>query len=244
MIEARVLNAQGIEHFRNWLEASSAGDQPPAALLDSDEYSVIFDGVEVDEHATFGSRFDFGTYLVEQFRNSDFSVLLSPSLDGLWCWIAALYFKQLSAKKVARTEHYIVTRKGSTGSLAYRHAARTSFELAKVHGEAARICLSGPMQTFGDMTEQLASRQTIARNVGFFQAAYSLYFDGQKLRRGAASKPKKPKERKPGDRTGLGGARRLAIALQRLDLTYDTEIMDSSSIRLVLPREFARWNQA
>lgn len=243
MIEARILSAQGIEHFKNWLQSSAIGE-PPTDLVHSDEYSSTFEGVELDEQAVFSSRFEFGKYLTKQFENSEFSLLLSPSFDGLWCWIAVLYFKQLTAKRVARAEHYIVTRKGSTGSLAYRHAARTSYELVKVHGEAARICLNGPMHTFGDMTEQLASRQTIARNVGFFQAAYSLYFDGQKLRRGAASKPKKPNERKPGDRTGLGSARRLAIALQRLDLTYDTEIMDSSSIRVVLPREFARWDKA
>jgi hypothetical protein len=152
-----------------------------------------------------------------------------------------VWFKQLSEKGIRRTEHYVVTRKGSAGSLAYRQAARTSYELVHIHGDSAQICLRSPMHTFGDMTEQLASRQTIAHNRGFFQTAYELYFRDGKLKRGAASKPKKPKERKPGDRTGLGSVRRLAIALQRLDLTYDTEDMDAALMKAVLPKEFARW---
>jgi len=97
------------------------------------------------------------------------------------------------------------------------------------------------MPTFGEMTEQLASRQTLAHNRGFFQTAYELYVGDGKLRKGASSKPKKLRNRKPGDKTGLGSARRLATALQRLDLTYDTEVMDASGICSVLPKEFSKW---
>ena len=93
-------------------------------------------------------------------------------------------------------------------------------------------------------TEQLASRQAIAHNRGFFQTAFEMYMHDGSLRRGAASKPKKPKDRKPGDRTGLGSVRRLAIALQRLGLTYDTEDMESVQMRAVLPKEFAKWSTA
>ncbi len=39
MIDARVLNAQGIEYFKNWLE-TSAGGLPPPALLGSDDYML------------------------------------------------------------------------------------------------------------------------------------------------------------------------------------------------------------
>jgi hypothetical protein len=99
-----------------------------------------------------------------------------------------------------------------------------------------------PMHTWGDMAEQLASRQTIAHNRGFFRTAHELYVNDGKLKRGAASKPKKPRDRKPGDRVGLGSVRRLALALQRLDLTFDTEMMEAALMRAVLPKEFARWS--
>lgn len=68
-----------------------------------------------------------------------------------------------------------------------------------------------------------------------------LYLNGSALRRGAGTKPKKPSKRKPGDKAGLGGARRLALALQRLDLTYDTEALETSMMSKLLPREFNKW---
>ena len=242
MIEARVLNQSGIAAFSAWLE--SRGDQAfLETLITSDEHSENFNGVEIDPTAEFKTRYDLGVHLATQLAGQDFRALMSPKLDGMWAWLAAVYFAQLTAKGVRRGEHYLVTRKGAIGSLAYRHAIRTPYELVKIHGECARICLSVPINTMGEIAEEFASRQTIARNKGFFKTAYSLYFDGgsEKLRRGAAAKPKKPKDRIRGDKTGLGGARRLALALQRLDLTYDTEAMEPQQVRSVLPKEFAKW---
>jgi hypothetical protein len=136
----------------------------------------------------------------------------------------------------------VVIRKGSAGSLAYRNAARTSYELFKIHGDNAKICLSGPMSTFGDLTEQLASRQSISHNTGFFKTATELYIKNGKLISGASSKPKPLKFRQSGDRNGLGSVRRLAIALQRLDLTFDTESMMPEEIMRVLPKEFNKFS--
>jgi hypothetical protein len=240
MIETRILNAEGIELFSKWLENPS-GKTPPGELLGSDALSDVFSGCTIDPAREFTSRLEFGVYLNERFSGSDFNALLAPASDGLWAWLAVVWFRQLTAKGIRRSEHYLVTRKGSAGSLAYRHAVRTAYELVHIHGQNAQICLSTPMSIMGDMTEQLASRQTIAHNRGFFKMGSELYFADGKLRRGSASKPKKPRDRKPGDRTGLGSVRRLALALQRLDLTFDTDEMDTGLMRTVLPREFARW---
>lgn len=241
MIKTRMLNAEGITVFTRWLE-NPDGNTPPAELLDSEAMTELFGDYEIDTLLEFGSRLELGLYLNEQLKGADFNDLMSPDSDGLWVWLALIYFDQLSAKGIRRAEHYVVMRKGSAGSLAYRQAARTSYELVHIHGKCAQICLKSPMHTFGDMTEQLASRQTIAHNRGFFQTAYDLYVADGMLKRGASSKPKPPKDRKPGDRAGLGSVRRLAVALQRLDLTYDTEDMESGQMKAVLPKEFAKWN--
>lgn len=243
MIKTRTLNAEGIAAFSKWLE-NPIGKAPPAELLNSDTMTELFGDYEIDPSREFNSRLEFGTYLDGQLTGADFNGLMSPDSDGLWAWLAVAYFGQLAARGVRRAEHYIVQRKGSAGSLAYRQAVRTSYELVHIHGQNAEICLKSPMHTFGDMTEQLASRQAIAHNRGFFQTAHELYIKDGKLKRGASSKPKKPKERKPGDRTGMGSVRRLAIALQRLDLTYDTEVMGSPQMRMVLPKEFSKWGSA
>lgn len=241
MTKSRRLNADGIEAFIRWLE-NPVGMLPPAELMNGEVFTEEFADYDIDESREFLSRLEFGIYLNECFSGIDFNALLSPDSDGFWAWLSVVYFQQLSSKRIGRAEHYVVVRKGSAGSLAYRHAARTSYELVHIHGERAQICLRSPMHTFGDMTEQLASRQRIAHNRAFFTAANELYIRDGKLRRGASSKPKKPKDRPPGDRTGLGSVRRLAIALQRLDLTYDTERMESEIIKKVLPKEFLKWS--
>jgi len=237
MIKVRRLNSDGIQLFGKWLEGGEEGI-PPAQLVDDPLYTDIAYEVTVDPDAIFGSRYQFGTYLCNQFRDLDFKELLDRENDGLWTWLAVIYFKQLAQKKMQKYWHYIVTHSGPAGSLAYRHAVRTSYELVYIHGEKAIICLGVPMYTWGEMAEQLASRQTLAHNRGFFGTAYDLYVKGSKLIRGASSKPKKPKDREPGDTTGFGSVRRLAIALQRLDLTFDTDIMASAALISVLPKEF------
>jgi len=240
MMEVRRLKDSGINLFGAWLEVHDAGSPPPELINGPDFTEVAYDAY-IDPDETFSSRYEFGNYLNAKLAACGFNELMAPENDGLWAWLAVIYFRQLRGKKRRRKEHYIVTRKGSVGSLAYRQAARTSFELVHIHSQYSLVCLSVGMATFGDMTEQLASRQTLAHNRGFFQAAYELYIRNGKLRRGASSKAKTLRIRQPGDKTGLGSARRLATALQRLDLTYDTEIMDASSVVSVLPREFNRW---
>lgn len=240
MIKTRKLTADGLAALAKWL-ANQEGETPPTELLDGDVMTEPFGDYDIDPTREFGSRFEFGSYLNVQLAGANFNGLMSPDCDGLWAWLAVVYFKQLTANGIRRAEHYLVMRKGAAGSLAYRQAARTSFELVYIHGECSQICLRSPIHTFGDMTEQLASRQAIAHNRGFFQTAFDLYLKDGKLKRGASSKPKKPKDRKPGDRTGFGSVRRLAEALRRLDLTFDTEVMGSGQMISVLPKEFSKW---
>jgi hypothetical protein len=239
MIKTRSLNFEGIAAYVKWLE--NPDGVIPSDLIDNATLSEEFGPFEIDPSHVFSSRLEFGIKLNEWFKDGDFRKLMSSESDGFWAWLALVYFNQLAAKGVRRSEHYIVMRKGSTGSLAYRHGVRTPYELVYIHGQCAEICLRSPMHTFGDMTEQLASRQSIAHNRGFFQTASDLYIKEGVLKRGASSKPKKPKDRKPGERAGLGSVRRLAIALQRLDLTYDTEEMLASQMKLVLPKEFGKY---
>ena len=241
MTEIRKLNSAGIEVFRTWL-AAPVGHEPPEALKTGSEFTESLGVGDIDEDRIFQTRYNFGLYLNTQLKSMDFRNLMSVDSDGLWAWLVVIYFRQLAPGKLRRSEHYLVTRIGHSGSLAYRQAARTSYELVYIHGGKAMLCLGVPMKTFGDMAEQLASRQTIAHNRGFFEAASQMYVSEGKLRRRASSKPKKPKDRKPGDRTGFGGVRRLAKALQRLDLTFDTEEMAAKELLAVLPKEFAKWS--
>jgi hypothetical protein len=241
-MKLRRFTTLGLQEFQLWLKDAS-DTVISDGLLTGDLTSEPFLDVEIDETRKFASRFELGEYLTSIFISFEVNDLLSEKNDGLWAWIAALYMNQLLGKAARREEHYMVTRKGSTGSLAYRHAIRTPYELVRIHGTDANLCLNKPMHIFGDLTEQLASRQTIAHNRGFFRAAHKLYMTSGKLKPGVASKLKKPRDRKPGDRSGLGSVRRLAMALQRLDLTYDTQAMPSDDLVKLLPKEFLKWSR-
>jgi hypothetical protein len=242
MLKIRQLNQEGIAYFKNWVNEKNSGD-PPQALISDEKYSESLFDLDIDTERQFSSQYEFGIYILEVLKDYDFNELLNPEIDGMWNWLSVVYFKQLAPKKVNMFWRYIVTRSGAVGSLAYRHILRTAYELAYVHGEDSKICLSTGMYNWSDIEESLTSRQSIAHNRGFFRTATLLYVENEKIRRGAASKPKKKKLRKQGDKTGYGSVRRLAIALQRLDLTYDTEVMDSEQIAEVLPREFSKWRQ-
>jgi hypothetical protein len=242
-MHARKFNSEGIEMFKQWLDTLPAG-QTPQRFLSDDALSESFGDFLLDGDLRFTSRYDFGCYLRQQFEGISMADLLAPESDGLWAWISALYFAQLAPTKVRRSEHYIPIRRGSAGSLLHRNAPRTAYELVVIHGVNAQFVLQQGMPTHGQLLESLSASQNIVRNVGFFAAAAKLYVneDG-KLKRGATSKPKKPKDRKPGDESGKGSIRRLPFALKRLDLTYDVEELKPEQLIALLPKEYARWTR-
>lgn len=244
MIPVRRFSDQGLNRFDVWITAG-APDADAAALVSdtslSDEVPV---GVSIDETRSFGSRYDFGTYLCKLFSNTDSEKLLGAEYDGMWAWINALYFRQLAPAKVMRAEHYICVRRGSAGSLLHRNASRTAYELVAIHGANAKFTLQQKMHTHGQLLESLSASQTIVRNRGFFAAAAEMYVDvNGNIKKGATSKPKKPKDRRPGELAGKGSIRRLPIALRRLDLTYDVDALEPSQLVAMLPREYERWSK-
>ena len=233
------LSEKGTAEFRAWLDSVETG-LPPAAIQSELDTELE---VEIDKDRKFSSRYELGAYLVELLAAFDFVELMAPKYDGMWNWLSALFFSQLALGKRRRAEHYVVVRNGTAGSLAYRHGVRTSFEMTFIHGENARLCLSGAMNRWGELAEQLTSRQSLAHSKAFFETAHQLYMPNGTLVKGVATKPKKPSQRKLGDKGGLGGARRLALALQRLDLTFDTEAMSANGLVALLPKEFSRWGK-
>lgn len=243
MIPIRRFSDEGQKRFNEWISSSAPGVD--IGMLSSDvTLSDCVDGFYIDETRMFGSRYEFGSYLVELFVDIDREVILSSAYDGMWSWINALYFRQLAPSEIRRSEHYICVRHGSAGSLLHRCASRTAFELVAFHGVNAKFALQQKMHTHGQLLESLSASMGIVRNRGFFAAAARMYVDEDgTIKKGATSKPKKPKDRKPGDVSGKGSIRRLPVALRRLDLTYDVELLTAEQLVTLLPREFERWTK-
>lgn len=234
----RRLTEKGRQEYRDWLTSRKVGDVPPNELLEGDDQTETAFEIEIDIGKKFASRYEFGEYVTGIFSGRDAKALLSQEWDGLWDWLTVLYFSQFGLKD-SKPWHYTVTRRGHAGSLAYRHLARTSYEMFWRHGESSRVMLAVPMDTWGDMSEQLTSRQKVAYHRGYIQAANALYMSGGKPRRGAAGRVKPRAKRKPGETTGKGGVARLALAVQRLSRTYDTHPLPLNGLLGLLPKEFS-----
>lgn len=239
-MRVRCLNDAGRDLYHEWLEHRKAGELPPRELLDGSDYTLLMDlKIDIDPNVIFASRFEFGKYMANLLGEADIKTLLSVKNDGMWDWLTVAYFSQFG-RKASKYWHYTVTRRGHAGSLAYRHLARTAFEMYWRHGEASLLLLHVDMSTGGEMAEALTSRQDVAYHRGYIQTAYSLYWDATKLkmRRGAAGRVKPLKRRKVGDTSGRGGAGRLALAVRRLCRTHDTHLLDTDRMIEVLPKEF------
>lgn len=234
----RRLTEKGRQEYRDWLTSRKIGDTPPNELLEGNDQTEAAFRVEIDIGKTFASRYEFGEYIAGVFSKLDAKVLLSQEWDGLWDWLTLLYFGQFG-QKVSKPWHYTVTRRGHSGSLAYRHLARTAYEMFWRHGESSRVMLAVQMDTWGDMSEQLTSRQKVAYHRGYIQAANALYMSSGKLRRGAAGRVKPRAKRKSGETVGKGSVARLALAVQRLSRTYDTHPLQLDALLGLLPKEFS-----
>lgn len=218
-MKVRKLTEAGTAEFQSWLDSRAMGEMPPVNLCDGvEETELVQIGVEIDPAKVFSSRYEFGQYMVEVFGKFDARILISQRSDGIWNWLTIVYFSQFG-KKTSRPWHYLVTRRGHSGSLAYRHLARTSFEMFWRHRERSLVMLCADMSTWGDMSEQLTSRQDVAYHHGYILAANFLYLENGKLRIGAANRLPPFSKRKPGSRRGHGGAERLAKSVRRLSRT-------------------------
>ena len=239
-MKIRQLTEAGNAKFKTWLEIRAPGEQPPQELLDGQDDTQEFLEREVEVGREFRNRLEFGRYLVEVLRDLKAQALLAEKNDGMWNWLSVAFFRQVG-KKMSKSWHYCVTRKGHSGSLAYRHLVRTSYEMYWRHGEKSLAMLSTDLGTWGEMSEQLTSRQFVAYHQGFIAAACALYLRDGNLVRGAASRLKPVKKRIKGDKSGRGNVARLAIAVRRLCRTYDTNSLGEDEMLRLLPREFSRF---
>jgi hypothetical protein len=242
-MKIRRLTESGRATFHAWLSHRGVGDLPPSELLDGFETTEIFLDVEIDPSISFANRFEFGKYMVNLLDKVDAKVLLSQRHDGFWDWLTIAYFSQFG-RKVSKYWHYTVTRRGHSGSLAYRHLARTAFEMYWRHGADSIVMLHVDMSTWGDLSEQLTSRQNVAYHRGYIRTANTLYLSNGGLRRGAASRVRPVSKRKPGETVGRGSVGRLALAVRRLCRTYDTHVLETAEMLKLLPREFTNFNMA
>lgn len=247
MVQVKSLNKEGIEQFLQWLK-DKQGNAPVSMLNDPqfcDELDTLY---TVDLGRTFQTSYQLGKYLHETVFVSVTDVARLSSQTGLWAWISLAFIDCLTARSAQRKgkpldiPHYIEVDSQQGRRLAYRLIARTAWRIVREHGDAAEIALGSQRSPWGEMAEQMTSRQEIFSHRSFWQVAYRLYRSSSgEVRRGATSQRPELARRDPKNAAGRGGVRRLPMTFKQFDRTYNVRIMPLENMLAILPAEYSKW---
>lgn len=244
MIEVRALNSRGIRVFQEWLQ--NPVGEAPRHLISDDEYSKARSQENrVDELRKFQTTFDLGKYLSSDVFDLTANPYQLYSEDGLWEWLSLVYIDDLLARRGGRTTgrplktpHYV----HESHRNAYRLMCRTAWDLYRLHGENARVALGSLQSPWGEMAEQMTSRQEIYSHPMFWLVANRLYLDASgSLKSGASGKRDERARMDPKSTAGLGGIRRLPFTFKQFERTYNLREMSVNDVVALLPPEYQRW---
>ncbi|MFN2239982.1 MAG: hypothetical protein ABR524_11370 [Thermoanaerobaculia bacterium] len=201
----------------------------PAILFD-DTVTERVEGSILVEPRRFATKYDAAVYLRELLR----PVAFADQDEGLWSWLTLYWFDQLvpadpAGVRKPRTDVHYIPQQGS--SFLYRHLLAGPWRIVAMHGDAAKLLLSGRPHEFGSLLYQVTWRQDLLRNRSLLELLGRLYLNPRsgRPRRGAAS----------GGRDG--SIQRLFAVLAQLELNYDLQGMSSAQILALLPPEFEEW---
>lgn len=230
----RKLNDQGLHNFGQFiihLRDGNEANNPTYLLTDPLFSEPVVPEVNVDADRKFASRYEMGQHLVARTSNVNLQPLMGDR--GFWSWFALLWFDQLcptrkSQRNPSQEYNYILSKRYNHRP---RHAIYMTWQLVNLYGDAARFMLCKPMDTRGEITEQLMARQDILSSEGAMKLASSLYFDPEEgnFKRGAAA------------RKSAGCVTRYIAWLQQLQLTFDLYSISADDLAAMLPREFDRF---
>lgn len=241
------LNAGGISLFASWL-GDPKGD-PPIQLLSDPAFTddLPWDFM-IDDDKTFDTSYDLGVYLHTTVLKSVKDALAVERATGMWAWLSLAMIRSLVRRaghqkgKPLESAHYVEAESQRGRRLGYRLITRTAWRLVRLHGEKAQVALGSHRSPWGEMAEQMTSRQEIFSHPSFWAVAHKLYrnVDGE-VRRGATSQRPESARMDPNNNSGKGGVRRLPATFRQFDRTYLTRAMTLDQMLQVLPKEYARW---
>lgn len=233
----RRFNAAGIAVFQAFLDSCTAAESlpwPGSALTDPKYSEPVQQHVELAEQS-FSSRFELAEYLYAQFESAGFAV--TGTVREVWSWIACRYFRQVCGKLRG-------TARWAPGHPArwipqtadyrryYRHLFAGPFGIYRAHRDdpsRALVLLCQPVNSPGEVVEQIASRQELVTNPAIVQVATNCFVEPStgRPRRGASTR-------------GAGGAERFVKVLQQFDVTWDLSAISAAKLQSLLPEEFRR----
>lgn len=246
MCQVAALNAEGLGKFRGWL--NSPAGSPPREVLTDPRFRTELDGdYQIDLDRAFETTYDLGRYLHEEVFGLDADRLVLRGRDDMWAWISLAMIDSLLRRGKGKVglplneAHYI----NAGQRIGYRLIARTAWEVVNLHGASARLSFSSPTSPWGDIAEQMTSRQEIYMHPSFWRVAGALYLDSDgRVKRGASTIRNAEHRKDPRSRVGLGGLRRLAVSFGQFERTYLLRAMSAEQIIGILPGEYGAWAPA
>lgn len=229
-------NVEGIEAFRKFLDSLRTNPllTPPFELLTDSSYSNEIARVEVHS-INFKTRLAAGEWLLTTLDHPDISGLAKDI--GLWSWLSLLHFNSVcpADPKGERHPGHLARHIPEVTNFQryYRHLLLGPWSIVRAYRDApetALCVLCQPLDSPGDIVEQLASRVERITNRALISAATKLYVDPitHLPRRGSGGKSQ-------------GGPRRLTTVCDQYDVTYDLYTINADELIGMLPKEFNRF---
>lgn len=240
-MKPRIFTADGIREFESQLAALREAPQSDidAHLLQDPGLTVPYQyDLRLPKLTAGTTRFVWGSValalLDEREPGSSTSV-------GFWAWLTAYYLDAVCPKdgsgrrKVGHIARYIP---GHDFRTYYRHLLLSPWFVCRAHRNdptIVRAVLAGPLDSPGDVAEQVISRQELVTCAPFMEALVRLYVDPETnmLKAGAAGSARSKRG---------GNVLRLISLTAQLKLTYDLPSMSCEQLLGLLPaKEYNRF---
>jgi len=238
MMNLRLMLPEGEHKFREYIHNLKTNSLFQRPELNNEPFSKEFSAsVSIDEKKQFNSKMELAEYLQNCFSAADLKREDVLPRNGLWTWLAYVWFDQLapitnpatSERNLKEDAKYLCS---SDYRNYYRHLVSGPYSIYSLNGaDNSNIFLYSRVNEHNDFVEQFASRQFIISHKNIIEAIRRLYFDSQRgqPKRGAQS------------RTRQGNIRRFVSVIQQFELTYDIYTMPADIILNLLPPEFNDW---
>lgn len=239
MIPVRVMKEEGERQFMEFINQVKLIPSYPKPDLNDSQYSEEFQPrVEVNEREVFQSKLQLAEYLDECFGRAGLKREDIIANNGLWTWLAYLWFDSLAPVNPATGKRPIREMAkymcSSDYRDYYRHFIAGPYMIYSLHGKKnSRVFLYSPIYEHNDFIEQIASRQFIIAHRNLIETFSKLYLDNNSgtPKRGAQS------------RSSAGNIRRFVKIIQQFELTFDLYDMEPQQIIDLLPAEFYEWKR-
>jgi hypothetical protein len=230
---------EGEQKFREYINNLKTNPFTPRPDLNNTTFSKEFSPVvSIDETKQFNSKMELAEYLQNCFAGAGLNREDVLPQNGLWTWLAYVWFDQLAPITNPATAQRDIKRDDAKYICSsdyrdyYRHLVSGPYSIYSLHdGDNSNIFLYSRVNEHNDFIEQCASRQFIISHKNIVEAIHRLYFDFQR------GQPKSGAQ----SRTKPGNMRRFVSVIQQFELTYDIYTMPADSILNLLPPEFDGW---